>query len=126
MSRTHVFACREAGVLRGYLCLMERNRSLNYYPGHYRVTDIFFDRSRPGVLESLMNHAYAYARDEGGCLFEVAGFGPGVETPLLTQRPYVKMRDAWPYWYKTPSSELTAVCAGAEWWPSASDGDANL
>ena len=126
MSTTHVFACREGGALRGYLCLMERNRGLNYYPGHFRVTDVFFDRHRPEVLESLMNHAYEYARSSDGCLFEVSGFAPAVAVPLLSQRPYIKFRDAWPYWHKTPSSNLADICSHAEWWPSGSDGDANF
>ncbi len=126
MNIVRMFACREKGQLNGYLSLMERNPEMNYYPGHFRVIDLFYDRTRPEVLQSLMNHAFEVARAGGGSLFEVSGMSPEVMDQLRSQRPYEKLRGSWPYWYKTPSSDLADVASKAEWWPSSSDGDSNL
>lgn len=120
---THVFACRDNGRLRGYLALMERHRQEGYCPGHFRVIDVFYDRSRPDVVFSLLNHTFEFAKERGCSVFEVSRVSEELAALLRSQRPYVRQADSWAYWYKAPTTELAEVCQRATWWPSGVDGE---
>lgn len=123
---TRVFACRDKGRLKGYVAMQERQRHAGYFPGHFRVTDIFFDRERPEVFYSLMNHAFEFAKSSGCSLFEVSHVNEEVSEMLKPLRPHVMRTESWPYWYKVPAGDLDEICQGERWWPSGIDGDANL
>lgn len=124
---THVFACRDHGCLRGYLAMLELNPEEGLCsPGRFRVTDVFYDRSRPDALYSLMNHAFEFATARGCSVFEVAGVSRELADMLQAQRPYARQAESWTYWYKAPTQELAEACQREVWWPSGSDGDANF
>jgi len=126
VSTTHVFACRDGGRLMGYLTLLERHQLEGYCPGHFRVTDVFYDRSRPDAMFSLMNHAFEFARSQGGSIFEISKISPELQEMLYSQKPYVRQQEAWPYWYRAPTKDLADACLREVWWPSGSDGDSNV
>ena len=127
MGATTVFACRENGLLKGYVAVMKRLQTVWAAPGRYVVTDVFYDKGRPEVLASLMNRAFEFAKTEGGSVLEVSGMGAELRELLRPQRPYVPpLPDSWSYWYKAPTRELAELCESEIWWPSSADGDANL
>jgi hypothetical protein len=148
LGRSHVLACRENGRLAGYIALREPATTV---PGHFVVTDIFYDPSRPDVMHNLLNAAFEDAVSRAATVFEIFGFHPGFNSQLRSQLPYVLRRaqlerlgrdnslksllgvvfgaDAGlssTYWYRAPTPELAQVCAGGSWWPSGIDGDLNL
>jgi hypothetical protein len=126
MGAMHVFACRDNGRLQGYLALIERYRQKGSCPGHFRVTDVFYDRHRQDVVCSLMNYAFEFAKARGCSVFEVSKVSQELGDLLRSQQPYVRQADSWTYWFKTPTPELADVCRREVWWPSGSDGDSNL
>lgn len=121
----HLFACRDQGRLQGYLVLLESGLGSGC-PGHFRVGDVFYDKSRPEVVGSLMNYAFDYAKAHGGSLFDVSHFSQELVSLLRQRRPYVRQPEAWPYWYKAPTEEIAEICRREAWWPSAVDGDSQL
>ena len=124
---TCVFACRDKGRLAGYLALMELNPQEGLCsPGRYRVIDVFYNRSRPDVVYSLMNHAFEFAKARGCSVFEVASVSRELADMLSAQQPYVRQTESWTHWYKVPTQELAEACRREVWWPSGSDGDANF
>lgn len=124
---THVFACRDNGRLRGYLAVMELNPQEGLCsPGRFRVIDVFYDRSRPDAVHSLMNHTFEFAKARGCSVFEVASVSRELADVLQAQRPYARQAESWTYWYKVPTQELAEACRQEVWWPSGSDGDANF
>lgn len=122
----HVFACRDNGRLRGYLVVLEQHQVDGSCPGHFRVADVFYDRSRPDVVSSLINYAFEFAKTRGCSLFEVSQVSQQVAEMLRSQRPYVRQSKAWAYWYKAPTKELADTCQREVWWPSGVDGDSSL
>lgn len=119
---TRVFACRANGQLQGYLALLERKRQEGICPGHFRVLDVFYDRRKPEVVRSLMNHAYEFAKTRGGSIFEVSTVGLELQDLMRTARPYLKQANAWAYWYRAPTKDLAECCEREAWWPSRMDG----
>jgi hypothetical protein len=135
--------------LLGYVSLREPATTA---PGHFIVTDLFYDHGRPDVLHNLMNAAFQFAVERSASVLEVFGFHPAVNRELQTQGPYVlrraqlerlgrgisvksvlaalnpRARDqvSSTYWYRAPDQELDRICASGAWWPSAIDGDLNL
>ena len=95
-------------------------------PGRYRVIDVFYNRSRPDALYSLMNRAFEFAKERGCTTFEVAKVSQELANILETQQPYVRQAESWTYWYKVPTQELAEACRREVWWPSGSDGDSNF
>ncbi len=127
MGATTLLACRADGRLLGYAAVMERLQSVWAAPGRYLLTDLFYDRTRPDVLASLMNGAFDFAKAAGGSVLEVGIMSAELRQALRTQGPYIPpLAESWPYWYKAPAAELGALCEQESWWPSGSDGDANL
>jgi len=149
LGKSFAFACIDSGRLLGYLVVRQ---SVNTAPGHFIVTDLFYDAHRPQVLHNLMNKAFALAEAEGGSVFEVFGFHPMLYKELANQSPYVLRRHdlellgrttsglrlasglmpggtkapSSTYWYRVPTRELADVCLRESWWPSGVDGDLNL
>lgn len=122
LGTTHVFACRDSGSLEGYLILLERDQQEGICPGHFRVLDVFYNRSRPEVVSSLMNHAFGFAKAGGGSIFEVSGVSHELQDMLRSQRPCLRQTDSWAYWYRAPTKELADRCECEVWWPSKTDG----
>ncbi len=148
LGRTYALAARENGKLLGYVGLREPSTTA---PGHFIVTDLFYDPARPDAMHNLMNAAFEFAAGRGATVFEVFGFHPSLNRELLTQHPYVLNRaklerlgrerslkniagalfgrrdtSSSTYWYRAPSAELREICASGSWWPSGIDGDLNL
>jgi hypothetical protein len=120
----HVFACRDNGRVRGYLAMMELNPQEGVCPpGRFRVTDVFYDRSRPDVVHSLLNHAFESAKARGCSMFEVLSVSRELADSLQAQRPYVTQAESWSYWYKTSREDVAELCRTEPWWPSGVDGD---
>lgn len=124
--RTHVLACRERGRLKGYITLAEPLRDDGFSPDRWRVTDVFYDRTREDVLGSLMNQAFALAYSRGCAVFEASQIGQELARLLEEQRPLVLPAETWNYWYKSPTPLLARLCERESWWPSGVDGDSNL
>ena len=146
---SYALACREAGELLGYVALRE---AVTTAPGHFIVTDLFYDTARPEILHNLMNAAFDFAVARSATVLEVFGFHPTVMQELRTQHPYLLRRgqlerlgrgvsltgvlgtlrtsdgsaESSTYWYRTPSPELEQICSAGRWWPSGIDGDLNL
>ena len=55
-------AHRDNGRLTGSLALKERDWQKGSFPRHFRVTDVYYDRSRLAMVWSLMNYAFDLAR----------------------------------------------------------------
>ena len=55
LGRTYALACRDDDGLLGYVALREPATTA---PGHFIVTDLFYDQGRPDVLHNLMNAAF--------------------------------------------------------------------
>jgi amino acid adenylation domain-containing protein len=149
LGRSHALSCRENGQILGYVALREPATTA---PGHFIVTDLFYDRSRPEVLYNLMNGAFDFAIARSASVVEVFGFHPEINRALHTQHPYVLRRTqierlgrgvslatmtaalgprsrsvaSSTYWYRAPTAELARICATRPWWPSGIDGDLNL
>ncbi|MEO9188831.1 MAG: non-ribosomal peptide synthetase [Acetobacteraceae bacterium] len=149
LGRSHALACRDNGRLLGYVALREPATTA---PGHFIVTDLFYDRDNPDVLHNLMNAAFDFAVSRSASVLEVFGFHPSLIRQLRTQQPYVlrrsqveglgrgvsfrtilaaldpRSRDAASstYWYRAPDPELERICSTGDWWPSGVDGDLNL
>jgi amino acid adenylation domain-containing protein len=149
LGKAFALACRDKGKLVGYVALREPASTA---PGHFIVTDLFYDQDRPDVLHNLMNAAFDFAAARDASVFEVFGFHPSVNRELETQGPFVlrraqlerlgrsvsfanlltalrsrdRKRISATYWYRPPESELESVCSTGPWWPSAIDGDLNL
>ena len=145
---SYVLACRKDGELQGYVALREAATTA---PGHFIVTDLFYDIARPDVLHNLMNAAFDLAVKRTATVLEVFGFHPTVMRELRRQHPYLLRRgqlerlgrgvsltgvigtlgksddsESSTYWYRTPSPELERICSAGRWWPSGIDGDLNL
>jgi len=149
LGRSYALACRDKGELLGYIALRE---PVTTAPGHFIVTDIFYDRARPDVLHNLMNAAFDFAVSKSASVIELFGFHPTVNREMLSQKPYVLRRSqlerigrgdslshmlmgmtrssrnvsSATYWYRAPDAELDHLCATGQWWPSGVDGDLNL
>jgi amino acid adenylation domain-containing protein len=149
LGRAHALACREKGELVGYIALRE---PVTTAPGHFIVTDLFYDRTRPDVLHNLMNAAFELALSKSASVIELFGFHPELNRQLRSQKPYILRRSqlerlgrsrslthiaaglsragrnnlSTTYWYRAPNSDLDAVCSNGQWWPSGVDGDLNL
>lgn len=149
LGQSHVLACRDGGQLLGYVALREPTTTA---PGHFIVTDLFYDRANRDVLHNLMNAAFDFACSRGASVLEVFGFHPALNRELKSQRPYVLRRSQMErlgrgasigtliaaldprsrevasstYWYRAPSPDLEALCSTGDWWPSGIDGDLNL
>jgi hypothetical protein len=126
IGRTVIFACRESGRLAGYLALQERNGTAGDPPGLFAVTDMFYDRQRADVLQSLFNAAFDYAESRNGAIFQVSHMSKELADRLSPQRPYVRPLQGWGYWYRAPLEAIAKICESQEWWPSASDGESNI
>jgi hypothetical protein len=126
VGRTFVFACRDRGQLRGYIALQARSPESGYIPGHYVVTDLFYERSRKDVLHNLMNHAFEFAEAKGCSIFHVSGYSNDVIDELKTQRPYIRRDKLCPCWYKSRADFESTLGEEKRWWPSGADGDSNL
>ncbi len=146
---SYALACREAGQLLGYVALREPATTA---PGHFIVTDLFYDTTRPEVLHNLMNAAFEFVAQRSATVLEIFGFHPSVMRELHTQHPYLLRRsqlerlgrgvslasllgtlskseagaESSTYWYRAPSPELEQICSTGSWWPSGIDGDLNL
>ncbi|HUJ02366.1 MAG TPA: non-ribosomal peptide synthetase, partial [Rhizomicrobium sp.] len=148
LGRSYALAVRENGKLLGYVALREPSTTA---PGHFIVTDLFYDPSRTDAMQNLMNAAFEFAAAHGASVFEVFGFHPSLNHELASQHPYVLRRaqlerlgrdrslrniaaalfgrddtSSSTYWYRAPSAELREICATGSWWPSGIDGDLNL
>jgi amino acid adenylation domain-containing protein len=149
LGRSYALACRDQGELVGYVALREPS---NTAPGHFIVTDLFYDEARPEVLHNLMNAAYDFAAARSATVLELFGFHPALNRTMLPQKPYVLrraqlerlgrgaslaglMRNLDPrnrddssatYWYRAPDAESDRICTTGPWWPSGIDGDLNL
>ena len=127
LGTNHMLACRVNGLLKGYIVVMEiSSAETSCAPGRFRVVDIFYDLKMQEVFDALMNHAYEFAKAQGGTALEVASMSHEVMERLKTQRPYEKKSESWLYWYKASKEDMTEVCRTHAWWPSAADGDSNL
>jgi hypothetical protein len=123
---SHLLACREGGKLRGFASLAEPLRDDGFTPDRWQLTDLFYDRTRPDVLASLMNRAFEYAVAKGCAVFEVSQVATSFQHELMGDAPVVRQAETWNYWYKAPSAELARLCQQESWWPSGVDGDSNL
>jgi len=149
LGRSYALACREGGTLVGYIALREPATTAT---GHFIVTDLFHDASRPDVMPNLLNAAFRFAAARSASVLEVFGFHPSLNQALRTQHPYVLQRsqleqlgreasfrtmlgmlrrgaadqESATYWYRAPTPELAQICASGAWWPSGIDGDLNL
>jgi hypothetical protein len=149
LGRSFALACRDEGRLVGYIAL---RAPANTVPGHFIMTDLFYDDAIPEALPSLLNGAFDLAVAQSATVFEVFGFHPSLYRRLHEQRPYVLRRselerigrtaslrslmtlfdwrwreaESVTYWYRAPNAELERVCAAETWWPSGVDGDLNL
>jgi amino acid adenylation domain-containing protein len=149
LGRSFALACRDNGRLVGYVAL---RAPANTVPGHFIMTDLFYDDAVPEALPNLLNAAFAFAISQSATVFEIFGFHPSLNRRLRDQHPYVLHRSAlerigrgaslrtlltvldprWreaestTYWYRAPNAELERVCAAGAWWPSGVDGDLNL
>jgi len=124
--RTVVFECRDEGKLCGFLALQHRIEGGRFPPGHYVVTDVFYDRRRQDVLYNLMNFAFDFSKARGGSIFQVSNMSQELAQALRSQQPYIRTLKIWLYWYKAPSAELAALCQREIWWPSGSDGESSI
>ena len=148
LGRSYALACREEGRLLGYIALREPATTV---PGHFVVTDLFYDPSRPDVMQNLLNAAFEEATARSATVFEIFGFHPRFNRQMRSQCPYVLRRtqlerlgrdnslmsllgvlfgadpgSSSTYWYRAPSPELEQACVAGSWWPSGIDGDLNL
>ncbi|MBV8843933.1 MAG: amino acid adenylation domain-containing protein [Bryobacterales bacterium] len=149
LGKSYMLACRDKGKLTGYAALRE---PINTAPGHFILTDLFYDRENPEVFPTLMNGAFEFVSARKASVLEVFGFHPSLNRQLKTQNPYVLRRSqlehlgrtvsfagmarvldprtrkthSSTYWYHAPNSELEAICSAGSWWPSGVDGDLNL
>jgi amino acid adenylation domain-containing protein len=149
LGRSYALACRDDGMLAGYIALREPATTAT---GHFIVTDLFHDPSRPDVMPNLLNAAFRFAAARSASVLEVFGFHPSLNQALRTQHPYILQRsqleqlgrqasfrtmlgmlrrgaadqESATYWYRAPTSELAQICASGAWWPSGIDGDLNL
>ena len=149
LGRSHALACTENGKLLGYIALREPTTTA---PGHFIVTDLFYDLSRPAVLHNLMRAAFDFATGKAASVVEVFGLHPEINRQLYIHHPYVLRRaqierlgrgvsltnmigalrpgsrnvQSETYWYRAPNPELDRICASGRWWPSGIDGDLNL
>ena len=149
LGRSCALACRENGKLLGYVALREPSTTA---PGHWIVTDLFYDTHRPAVLHNLMNAAFDFAVARSASVIEMFGFHPALNRELMAQNPYVLRRaqlerlgrgaslasllaelkphsrkiSSSTYWYRAPNAELDRICSTGRWWPSGVDGDLNL
>ena len=149
LGRSFALACRDEGRLVGYVAL---RAPANTVPGHFIMTDLFYDDTSPEALPSLLNGAFDLAVTQSATVFEVFGFHPSLYRRLHEQRPYVLRRselerigrtaslrslmtlfdrrwreaESVTYWYRPPNAELERICAAETWWPSGVDGDLNL
>lgn len=126
VGQTFVFACRDGGVLRGYIAVQERSPEAGYLSGHYVVTDLFYERTRTDVMHNLMNHAFAFVSERGGSVFQVSGYSADVVDELKTQRPRIRRDRPDPYWYQGRPQFDQILSDARRWWPSGADGDSNL
>jgi hypothetical protein len=149
LGRSYALACRDNGKLLGYVALRE---PVTTVPGHFIVTDLFYDSAEPKVLHNLMNAAFEFAASKSASVLELFGFHPSLYHEMLSQMPYVLRRSQLEqlgrgaslkhvlmglaptsrnlssdtYWYRAPNAELDRVCSAGPWWPSGVDGDLNL
>ena len=149
LGRSYALACSEGDTLLGYVALRAPSTTA---PGHFIITDLFYDPARPDVMQNLMNAASDFAEAHAATVLEVFGFHPSLNQALQTQRPFVLQRAqlerlgrepslrsviralahqegtqvSETYWYRAPDPELAGVCARGPWWPSGIDGDLNL
>lgn len=149
LGRSFALACRDDSRLVGYVAL---RAPANTVPGHFIMTDLFYDDAIPDALPNLLNAAFAFAASQSATVFEVFGFHPSLNRRLRDQRPYVLHRsqlerigreaslrtlltvldprwreaESTTYWYRAPDTELERICATGAWWPSGVDGDLNL
>ena len=145
----HAFACRDQGERLGYIAMREPTTTA---PGHFIVTDLFYDTGRPEVLHNLMDAAFDCAAARSASALEIFGFHSALNRELRRQHPYVLQRSQMErlgrgvslrgilgaldprrrdvpsstYWYRAQTAELDAICATGRWWPSGIDGDLNL
>jgi len=126
VGRTFVFACRDHGQLRGYIALQARSHESGYLPGHYVVTDLFYERARRDVLHNLMNYAFEFAKAQDCSIFQVSGFSNEVVEELKQQRPYIRKDKSCPCFYKGRTDLEAKLREEKRWWPSGADGDSNL
>ena len=149
LGRSFALACRDEGKLVGYVAL---RAPTNTVPGHFIMTDLFYDDAIPEALPSLLNAAFEFAAAQSATVFEVFGFHPSLNRGLHEQHPYVLHRseleligraaslrslltlfnprwrkaESASYWYRAPNPEIEQICATGAWWPSGVDGDLNL
>jgi amino acid adenylation domain-containing protein len=150
LGRSFAFACRDGGRLLGYLAL---RAPANTFPGHFIMTDLFYDSAVPEVMPNLLNAAFDFVVSQAATVFEIFGFHPALYRELRQQqRPYVLHRsliervgrgssvrtllsaldprerriEETTYWYRAPNAALAKFCATGNWWPSGVDGDLNL
>lgn len=126
IGKTTVLACREGAKVLGYVAIQERYERAGFPSGHVAVTDLFYDRKSVTVACNLLNAAFEWASERGCTVFQVPHMGRDLADLLHTQRPYVRAMETYPYWYKAPSEELAALCRQETWWPTGSDGEANI
>ncbi len=149
LGRSYALSCREGGQLLGYVALREPATTA---PGHFILTDLFYDVTRSEIMHNLMNAAFDFVAGRSASVLEVFGLHPSINEALRTQNPYVLRRlqlerlgrgvslrnilttlarrsgdvSSATYWYRAPSPELQQICAAGAWWPSGIDGDLNL
>ena len=149
LGNSYALACRDNGRLLGYVAMREPTTTA---PGHFIVTDLFYDSTRPDVLPNLMNAAFDFVAARSASALEVFGFHPTLNQELRTQNPYVLQRSQMErlgrgvslrgmltvldprrrdvpsstYWYRAQDALLDRICATGRWWPSGIDGDLNL
>ncbi len=125
LGENYVFACRVNGKLKGYITL-HRRINPQKIPYHFKVTDIFYDVTNTDVLYNLINHAFKFAKNNNGNIFEIDDFSLRIINEAMKQNPFVKTAITWSYWYKAPTKEIEDICSTKEWWPSGIDGDRNI
>jgi hypothetical protein len=149
LGRSFALACRDDGRLVGYVAL---RAPANTVPGHFVMTDLFYDDAIPEALPNLINAAFEFAVSQWASVFEVFGFHPSLNHGVRDQRPYVLRRselerigrgvslrmlltvldprwreaESATYWYRAQNAELDRICSAGSWWPSGIDGDLNL
>jgi hypothetical protein len=124
--KTFVFACRDGGRIRGYVAVQVRRQDAGCLPGHYVVTDLFYERACKDVLYNLMNHVFEFAKSNGCSALEASDFSNELVEELKRQRPYIRKSRPWTYWYKAHTEAIAELCEKEAWWPSGVDGDSNL
>jgi hypothetical protein len=125
--RVRILTLEQNGQMEGYAILLRELRQAGQLLDRYLLVDLQVLEANAESVESLIAAAIDLARAEGVDVLDTIGFGLPKRRLMEAMRPYVRVTDRWPFWYKAAKPTAGLDLSQPETWDATLfDGDATI